>query len=114
MGALGRGAGGPLNPIVEGAWGFIPGTNHFYFSESGSSIAAPHVAGAALLTAKAYMLANGGVLPYPSEIEARIKQKARQITNSRSPWNSIYSGTTRCMLTVDRLAEVTGESPCSP
>lgn len=66
-----------LNPIVWGfgvPWGDMQPGQHYYAANSGSSLAAPHVAGAALLVAnKAQRL--GLPLPSPAEIEQTIAVK---------------------------------------
>ena len=67
---------------LPGAWGFALPLNsyqpgqHYYAPRVGSSLAAPHVAGAALLVARKFQLA-GQLLPAPADIETIIKSRTK-------------------------------------
>jgi subtilisin family serine protease len=67
--------------VPDNAW---PGL-HYYYPSSGSSLAAPHAAGAALLLAKKYQM-QGLALPAPADIETLI-QNQRQLMNYQ--WNPL-------------------------
>ncbi len=87
------------NPAPD-AWGYIAGTNNYYQAMTGSSMAAPHVAGAAALVARLYQQ-NGRALPYPAEIEAMLKNplKTRQLGSYGPP---PYTGTIN-LLRIDNI-----------
>jgi len=66
------GPGVPLSPTSSNMY---PG-QHYLLPGTGSSLAAPHVAGAALLLARKRALAHQP-LPSPAEIEQTLKQKSK-------------------------------------
>ncbi len=90
----------PAGKPFPSAWGHIAGTNHYYQAMTGSSMAAPHVAGAAALVARLYQQ-NALPLPYPADIEAMLKNplKTRQLGSYGPP---PYTGTIN-LLQIDNL-----------
>ena len=66
---------GPGVPVPANSSNMSPGL-HYYLEGSGSSLASPHVAGAALLLAKKRILTNQP-LPSPAEIEQTLLTKTK-------------------------------------
>lgn len=80
---------------------FYPG-QHYYYPSSGSSLAAPHAAGAALLLAKKYQL-QGLQLPAPAEIESLIQSQRQPMNYQWNPLNWNIGNTWVNLLRVDRF-----------
>jgi subtilisin family serine protease len=80
---------------------FYPG-QHYYYPSSGSSLAAPHVAGAALLIAKKYHMA-GVPLPAPADIESLIQAQRQSMNYQWNPLNWNIGNTWVNLLRVDRF-----------
>ncbi len=95
--------------IEQNAWGYVVPLNnyalgqHYYAPVTGSSLAAPHVAGAALLLARKYQLA-GQPLPAPADLEIIIKSK-RKFLGYWDPFGTVTNEVDRRInaLTVDDL-----------
>ncbi len=85
------GAGIPLHPSSSNLY---PG-QHYYFQQTGSSMAAPHVAGAALLVAQKYKRERG-YLPSPAQVEQAIVKARRNL-------NRTYFGYSMHLLQVENL-----------
>lgn len=89
-----------LGQPLPGAWGAgvappYQAGQHYYRPETGSSMAAPHVAGAALLVARKYQQA-GLPVPAPADVETIIKLHVKSVGTQ-------HNGTAIQVLTVDNL-----------
>jgi hypothetical protein len=75
---------------------------HYYYPSSGSSLAAPHAAGAALLLAKKYQM-QGLALPAPADIETLIQSQCQPMNYQWNPLNWNIGNTWVNLLRVDRF-----------
>jgi subtilisin family serine protease len=75
---------------------------HYYYPSSGSSLAAPHAAGAALLLANKYQR-QGLPLPAPADIESLIQAQRQSMNYQWNPLNWNIGNTWVNLLRVDRF-----------
>ena len=80
---------------------FYPG-QHYYYPSSGSSLAAPHTAGAALLLARKHQL-QGVQLPAPADIESLIQSQRQPMNYQWNPLNWNIGNTWVNLLRVDHF-----------